>query len=99
MRCFLLLLLLLLFAFFAATADCKSAYSLTVRDSIMIAHSFSNNPAFGPAQALHGATYTVDVTFMSAKLVSRMSKAISAPFGKVSCWRCSAADAAAARAM
>ncbi|MGN8157421.1 6-pyruvoyl trahydropterin synthase family protein [Salinisphaera sp. RV14] len=37
-------------------------YHLTVRDHIMIAHSFSS-PTFGPAQALHGATYVVDVTF------------------------------------
>ena len=43
-------------------------YSLTVRDSIMIAHSFANNPSFGPAQNLHGATYTVDVTFKAKKL-------------------------------
>jgi len=37
-------------------------YSLTVRDHMMIAHSFSS-PTFGPAQRLHGATYIVDVTF------------------------------------
>lgn len=37
-------------------------YSLTVRDHIMIAHSFSGE-IFGPAQGLHGATYLVDVTF------------------------------------
>lgn len=37
-------------------------YHLTVRDHVMIAHSFSS-PTFGPAQALHGATYVVDVTF------------------------------------
>lgn len=37
-------------------------YSLTVRDHMMIAHSFSGE-VFGPAQNLHGATYTVDVTF------------------------------------
>jgi len=30
----------------------------------MIAHSF-DNPVFGPAQSLHGATYVVDVTFFS----------------------------------
>mmetsp|Transcript_9833 Transcript_9833/g.11301 ORF Transcript_9833/g.11301 Transcript_9833/m.11301 type:complete len:189 (+) Transcript_9833:48-614(+) len=46
-------------------------YSLGIRDSIMIAHSFRNNTAFGPAQNLHGATYTVDVTFKSAKLHTR----------------------------
>lgn len=37
-------------------------YSLTVRDHIMIAHSFRGE-TFGPAQKLHGATYLVDVTF------------------------------------
>ncbi|MGD9408842.1 MAG: 6-carboxytetrahydropterin synthase, partial [Thiohalocapsa sp.] len=34
-------------------------YSLTVRDHIMIAHSFQGE-IFGPAQRLHGATYVVD---------------------------------------
>lgn len=42
-------------------------YSVTVRDHIMIAHSF-NDPMFGPAQKLHGATYVVDVTFYSGEL-------------------------------
>jgi len=37
-------------------------YSLTVRDHIMIAHSF-NGEIFGPAQKTHGATYIVDVSF------------------------------------
>lgn len=37
-------------------------YQLTVRDHMMIAHSFQS-PTFGPAQNLHGATYVVDVTF------------------------------------
>ena len=37
-------------------------YSLTVREHIMIAHSFRGE-AFGPAQQLHGATYLVDTTF------------------------------------
>ncbi|GMH57777.1 hypothetical protein TrST_g2362 [Triparma strigata] len=62
---FLLLSLLL-----AINVGCVLAggYSLTVRDSIMIAHSFANNPSFGPAQNLHGATYTVDVTFKIPKL-------------------------------
>jgi 6-pyruvoyl-tetrahydropterin synthase len=35
-------------------------YSVTVRDHIMIAHSFKGE-VFGPAQRLHGATYVVDV--------------------------------------
>lgn len=42
-------------------------YSLTVRDHFMIAHSF-NGPVFGPAQALHGATYVVDAEFKRADL-------------------------------
>lgn len=42
-------------------------YSLTVRDHMMIAHSLRGE-AFGPAQALHGATYVVDATFRSQAL-------------------------------
>ncbi len=34
-------------------------YSLSVRDHIMIAHSFRGD-VFGPAQRLHGATYVID---------------------------------------
>jgi len=37
-------------------------YSVTVRDHMMIAHSFRGD-VFGPAQRLHGATYVVDVEF------------------------------------
>jgi 6-pyruvoyl-tetrahydropterin synthase len=37
-------------------------FYVTVRDHFMIAHSFSSE-VFGPAQALHGATYVVDATF------------------------------------
>ncbi|MBO6849739.1 MAG: 6-pyruvoyl trahydropterin synthase family protein [Marinobacter sp.] len=44
-------------------------YSLTVRDHMMIAHSFRGE-IFGPAQALHGATYVVDVTFERPELDS-----------------------------
>jgi 6-pyruvoyl-tetrahydropterin synthase len=42
-------------------------YSLNVRDHFMIAHSFRGE-VFGPAQALHGATYVVDATFRRAEL-------------------------------
>jgi 6-pyruvoyltetrahydropterin/6-carboxytetrahydropterin synthase len=42
-------------------------YSVKIRDHFMIAHSF-DNPAFGPAQSLHGATYVVDVTFYSGSI-------------------------------
>jgi 6-pyruvoyl-tetrahydropterin synthase len=37
-------------------------FSVTVRDHMMIAHSFTG-AVFGPAQRLHGATYVVDATF------------------------------------
>jgi 6-pyruvoyl-tetrahydropterin synthase len=42
-------------------------FSVTVRDHMMIAHSF-HGEAFGPAQRLHGATYVVDATFRRATL-------------------------------
>jgi 6-pyruvoyl-tetrahydropterin synthase len=42
-------------------------FSVTVRDHMMIAHSFDGD-AFGPAQRLHGATYVVDATFRRAAL-------------------------------
>ncbi|MFC4261128.1 6-pyruvoyl tetrahydropterin synthase family protein [Marinobacter lacisalsi] len=42
-------------------------YTLTVRDHVMIAHSFDGE-LFGPAQKLHGATYVVDVGFERAEL-------------------------------
>ena len=37
-------------------------YTVTVRDHIMIAHSFKGE-VFGPAQKLHGATFVVDAEF------------------------------------
>jgi 6-pyruvoyl-tetrahydropterin synthase len=42
-------------------------FSVTVRDHMMIAHSF-RGAVFGPAQRLHGATYVVDATFRRAAL-------------------------------
>lgn len=42
-------------------------FSLTVRDHMMIAHSFRGE-VFGPARNLHGATYVVDVTFERRQL-------------------------------
>ena len=42
-------------------------FSVTVRDHMMIAHSFRGE-VFGPAQRLHGATYLVDATFRRAEL-------------------------------
>lgn len=37
-------------------------FSVEVRDRIMIGHSLPD-PFFGPAQAMHGATFVVDVAF------------------------------------
>ncbi|MFE2429905.1 6-pyruvoyl tetrahydropterin synthase family protein [Streptomyces sp. NPDC059373] len=37
-------------------------FSVTVRDHVMVAHSFRGE-VFGPAQRLHGATFLVDATF------------------------------------
>ncbi|MEO5664748.1 MAG: 6-carboxytetrahydropterin synthase [Nocardioides sp.] len=42
-------------------------FRVTVRDHIMIAHSFRGE-VFGPAQRLHGATYVVDATFAAPDL-------------------------------
>ena len=42
-------------------------YSISVRDHMMIAHSFKGK-IFGPAQRLHGATYIVDVEFKRTTL-------------------------------
>jgi 6-pyruvoyl-tetrahydropterin synthase len=42
-------------------------FSVTVRDHMMIAHSFRGE-VFGPAQRLHGATFVVDATFQRAEL-------------------------------
>ena len=42
-------------------------YSVTVRDHIMIAHSFRGE-VFGPAQRLHGATYVEDVELRRPEL-------------------------------
>ena len=42
-------------------------FSVTVRDHMMIAHSFRGE-VFGPAQRLHGATYVIDATFRRLEL-------------------------------
>ena len=44
-------------------------YRLSVRDHLMIAHSFKGE-VFGPAQNMHGATYVVDVAFQRSALDS-----------------------------
>jgi 6-pyruvoyl-tetrahydropterin synthase len=42
-------------------------FAVEVRDHIMIAHSF-RGIVFGPAQALHGATFVVDAAFITETL-------------------------------
>ncbi len=42
-------------------------YAVEVRDHVMIAHSFKGE-LFGPAQALHGATFVVDAAFFAQSL-------------------------------
>ena len=64
-------------------------FRLTVRDHIMIAHSFRGE-VFGPAQRLHGATFVVDLELQRPDLdangivadiglVSELLKAVLAP--------------------
>ena len=42
-------------------------FAVEVSDHIMIAHSF-RGAVFGPAQALHGATFVVSVAFLAERL-------------------------------
>ena len=66
-------------------------FSVTVRDHMMIAHSF-HGEVFGPAQRLHGATYVVDATFRSESLdadnivvdIGRASEELKAIVGALS---------------
>ena len=44
-------------------------FAVEVREHIMIAHSF-RGALFGPAQALHGATFVVDAAFIAERLDS-----------------------------
>ena len=44
-------------------------FAVEVRDHIMIAHSF-RGAVFGPAQALHGATFVIDAAFIAETLDS-----------------------------
>ena len=64
-------------------------FRLTVRDHIMIAHSFKGE-VFGPAQRLHGATFVVDLELVRRELddngivadiglVGELLKAVLAP--------------------
>jgi 6-pyruvoyl-tetrahydropterin synthase len=42
-------------------------FTVEVRDHIMIAHSF-RGAVFGPAQAMHGATFVIDAAFIADTL-------------------------------
>jgi 6-pyruvoyl-tetrahydropterin synthase len=42
-------------------------FAVEVRDHIMVAHSF-RGAVFGPAQALHGATFVIDAAFFAEAL-------------------------------
>lgn len=42
-------------------------FAVEVRDHIMISHSLPD-PVFGPAQGMHGATFTVDAAFYTADI-------------------------------
>jgi 6-pyruvoyl-tetrahydropterin synthase len=72
-------------------ARAESVFSVTVRDHMMIAHSFRGE-VFGPAQRLHGATYVVDATFRREALdadnivvdVGRAAEQLHAVVGELS---------------
>ena len=66
-------------------------FSVTVRDHMMIAHSF-HGEVFGPAQRLHGATYVVDASFRRPDLdadnlvvdIGRAAEQLHAVLGELS---------------
>src|SRR2546427_4383449 len=66
-------------------------YSVTVRGHMMIAHSL-RGAVFGPAQALHGATYVVDVELRRSVLdadgivvdIGRATETLNAVLGALS---------------
>lgn len=65
-------------------------YAIEVREHVMIAHSFRGD-LFGPAQALHGATFVVDVAFYRPSLtedgvvvdIGRAGEALKAILGPI----------------
>ena len=63
-----LVVLAIAFVIVHAVEASELPFSLGVRDSLMIAHSFHDNPRFGPAGSMHGATYTCDVEFLTKTL-------------------------------
>jgi 6-pyruvoyl-tetrahydropterin synthase len=66
-------------------------FGVTVRDHMMVAHSFRGE-VFGPAQRLHGATFVVDATFRGEALdgdgilvdIGRATEALKAVVGELS---------------
>ena len=66
-------------------------YGVTVRDHMMVAHSFRGE-VFGPAQRLHGATFVVDATFRGEALdgdgilidIGRATEVLKAVVGELS---------------
>ena len=62
------ILLVPLIVLAVAVSVVEATFTLGVRDSFMIAHSFHQHPSFGPAGGMHGATYTCDVEFISEYL-------------------------------
>ena len=68
----------------------EGAYAVEVSDHIMIAHSFKGE-VFGPAQAVHGATFVVTVAFLADVLdkngividIGRAGDALKATLGAI----------------
>jgi 6-pyruvoyl-tetrahydropterin synthase len=66
-------------------------FGVTVRDHMMVAHSFRGE-VFGPAQRLHGATFVVDATFRGEALdgdgilvdIGRATEVLKAVVGELS---------------
>lgn len=66
-------------------------FGVTVRDHMMVAHSFRGE-VFGPARALHGATFVVDATFRGEELdddgilvdIGRATELLKAVVGELS---------------
>ena len=71
-NCIFLLFLFSVQALVILNAHQLDSFTLGIRDSIMIAHSFRGEE-FGPAQNMHGATYTVDVEFTSPEIAEKLN--------------------------
>ena len=55
-----------MFAIIIANPD-RAVFAVEVSDHIMVAHSF-RGVVFGPAQALHGATFAIAAAFIAERL-------------------------------